>query len=114
MGQFNVKILTAQPTDSSRSAEVELLVDAGATLSWVPREILEKIGAPRATSLAIFTLNGAPSGVPIIFAEPGDGNLLGATALEALGYGVGPCNSVLCRKPCWPCSAMLCLSSFRP
>ena len=106
MGQFKVRISVVHPTDTSRSAEVELLVDTGATLSWVPREVLERIGAPRVsrmafrvadgrmverdTSLAIFKLNGASSGVPMVFAEAGDGHLLGATALEALGYAVDP------------------------
>jgi clan AA aspartic protease len=106
MGQFKVKIGVVHPADPGRSAEVELLVDTGATLSWVPREVLERIGAPRVsrmafcvadgrtvecdTSLAIFKLNGASSGVPVVFAEPGGGHLLGATALESLGYGVDP------------------------
>lgn len=106
MGQFSVRISIVHPIDASRSAEVELLVDTGATLSWVPRDVLERIGAPRVsrmsfrvadgrtverdTSLAIFRINGASSGVPVVFAEPGDGHLLGANALESLGYAVDP------------------------
>jgi len=108
MGQFSVRVTVIHPTDPNRTAETDLLVDTGATLSWVPRQILEGIGAPRVsrmsfrvadgrtvereTSLVIFRVNGASSGVPVVIAEPGDGQLLGATALEALGYGVDPVN----------------------
>lgn len=106
MGQFSVTVNIVHPTDPEKSAQADLLVDTGATLSWVPREILERIGAPRVsrmkfrvadgrtvereTSLVIFKVNGSSSGVPVVMAEPGDGLLLGATALEALGYGVDP------------------------
>ena len=106
MGQFSVRVTVVHPTDPTRHEDVELLVDTGATLSWVPRESLEKVGAPRVsrmsfrvadgrtverdTSLVIFRVNGASSGVPVVIAEPGDGRLLGATALEALGYAVDP------------------------
>ena len=106
MGQFTVKVTLVHPMDPTRQAEVELLVDTGATLSWVPREVVDKIGAPRIgrtslriadgrmvereTSVAIFRLDGATMGSPCIIAEPGDGHLLGATTLEALGLGVDP------------------------
>ena len=106
MGQFSVRVTVGNPSDPRREADVELLVDTGATLSWVPREVAEKIGAPhvsrssfrladgrtveRETSVAIFRLDGAAMGSPFVIAEPGDGCLLGATTLEALGLGVDP------------------------
>ena len=111
MGQFSVKLTLANPLDPSRQVEVELLVDTGATLSWVPREIAERIGAPhvsrisvrladgrsveRETSGAIFTYNGAATVAPFVVAEANDGSLLGATALEALGFAVDPVNQRL-------------------
>ncbi len=111
MGLFTVKLIIANPMDPARQVEAELLVDTGATLSWVPRELAERIGAPhvsrtpirladgraveRETSGAIFRFNGAASVVPFVIAEPGDGCLLGATALEALGFVVDPVNKRL-------------------
>ena len=106
MGQFSVVVTIAHPTDPSRTAEVELLVDSGATLSWVPRELLERLGVPRLprrsfpvadgrtiereTAGASIRVNGSEAIVTLVVAEPGDGRLLGATALESLGFGVDP------------------------
>lgn len=111
MGVFSVKLTLANPMDPDRCVEVELLVDTGATLSWVPREIAERIGSPhvsrtairladgrsvvRETSGAIFHYNGAASLVPFVIAERGDGHLLGATALESLGFAADPINKRL-------------------
>ncbi len=106
MGQFSVLVTIAHPTDPQRAAEVELLVDSGATLSWVPRELLDRLGAPRLrrrsfvvadgrtiereTAGAVVRLNGTEANVTLVVAEPGDGHLLGATALESLGFGIDP------------------------
>jgi predicted aspartyl protease len=106
VGLFSVRIGVAHPTDPSRQAEVELLVDTGATLSWVPREILDPLGVPRLgrrpfpladgrqigreTAGVVMRLDGTQALVTVVAGEPGDGRLLGATALETLGYGVDP------------------------
>ena len=106
MGQFSVQVKIAHPTDPTRLAEVELLVDTGATLSWVPREIIERLGVPRLrrrsflvadgrtvereTAVAIVQLDGNEASVTLVVAEPGDASLLGATALESLGFGEDP------------------------
>jgi clan AA aspartic protease len=106
MGQFSVHVAVAHPTDPSRVAEVELFVDTGATLSWVPREVLNQLGVPRLprrsflvadgrtierdTAGAVVRLNGREANVTVVVAEPGDGHLLGATALESLGFSVDP------------------------
>jgi len=106
MGQFSVKVSLAHPTDPARTVEVELLVDTGATLSWVPREALDHLAAPRLrrrsflmaggrtiereTAGAIVRLNGSEANVTLVVAEPGDGHLLGATTLESLGFAVDP------------------------
>ena len=99
-------VTIAHPGDPTRSAEVDLLVDTGATLSWVPGQLLERLGLPalsrrpflradgrtieRETAGAIFRLNGSQANVTVVAAEPGDGHLLGATALESLGFAVDP------------------------
>jgi len=108
MGQFSVEVLVAHPTDPARQAQVKLTVDTGATLSWVPREVLEKLGLPRLrrrpflladgrtverdTVGAIMKFNGSEANLTIVAAEAGDGHLLGATALETLGFAVDPIN----------------------
>lgn len=108
MGQFSVQVTIAHPTVSARSAEVELVVDTGATLSWVPRGIIEQLGIPRLnrrafllaggslvereTAGAMVRLNNTAAIVTLVMAEPGDGHLLGATTLETLGFAVDPIN----------------------
>ena len=46
----------------------------------------------RDTAGAIIKLNGTEANVTVVLAEPGDGHLLGATALETLGLAVDPVN----------------------
>ena len=46
MGQFIVRTRIAHPGEPNRAVEVDLLVDTGATLSWVPRDVLESLGVP--------------------------------------------------------------------
>jgi clan AA aspartic protease len=85
---------------------VELLVDTGATLSWVPREVIDQLNVPRLarrsfrmadgrtiereTAGAIVQFNGSEANVTLVVAELGDGRLLGATTLESLGFAVDP------------------------
>jgi len=106
MGQFSVHVAVAHPTHPTLVAEVELFVDTGATLSWVPREVLNQLGLPRLqrrsfvvadgrtierdTGGALVRLNGKEAIVTVVVAEPGDGHLLGATTLESLGFSVDP------------------------
>lgn len=108
MGQFTVRVTIAHPNDPTRAADVELWVDTGATLSWVPREIIERLDVPRLrrrpfldedgrtierdTAGATVRLNGSEAIVTLVIAEPGDGHLLGATTLETLGFAVDPIN----------------------
>jgi len=39
---------------------------------------------------ALFTIDGRTLPIPVAFAEPGEESVLGATALEALGFAVDP------------------------
>jgi arsenite methyltransferase len=106
MGMFEVQVKLANPGEPSRSSDISLLVDTGATLSWVPRELLQRLGVRPTTRLefqladgrttlrdvgaALFTLDGKTLTIPCAFAEPGEESVLGATALEALGFVVDP------------------------
>jgi clan AA aspartic protease len=106
MGQFSVRVTISHPSEPVRRTEVDLLVETGATLTWVPREIIERLDVPRLrrraflvadgrtvereTAAAIVQFNGCEANVTLVVAEPGDGHLLGVTALESLGFGVDP------------------------
>ncbi|HEV2352090.1 MAG TPA: aspartyl protease family protein [Terriglobia bacterium] len=106
MGLFDVKVKLGSLTAPERTEEVSLLVDTGATLSWIPRAILERLGAPvvsrlpftladgreleRETSAVLLTIDGRRAAVQVAFGEPGEEAVLGATALEGLGLLVDP------------------------
>ncbi len=106
MGVFNVTIRIANPVLSSRSSEIELLVDAGATLTAMPRSLLRSLGIEpgmartflvadgrrlrRETGTVLATMNGVTMAIPVMFAEEGDASVLGATALEILGFVIDP------------------------
>lgn len=80
-------------------------------ISFVPGEILEKLGIPRQSrrpfrmakgqvierdmGVALIAWDGYTSGAPVVFGEPGDQALLGVTALEAMGLQVDPVNKTL-------------------
>jgi predicted aspartyl protease len=106
MGMFEVNIELASLAAPERAEKVSLLVDTGATLSWIPRGILERLGvAPvsrlpftpadgrrleRDTTAVLLTVDGRKAPVPLAFGEPGEEAVLGATTLEILGFTVGP------------------------
>ncbi len=106
MGMFEVKVRLANLAAPERAAEVSLLVDTGATLSWIPREILEKLGVSpfsrlpflladgrrleRDVSAVLMMIDGRKAAVTVALGEPGEEAVLGATALEGLGFVVDP------------------------
>ena len=111
MGITRLPFTVSHPIEEKRSAQVELLVDTGAVISFVPREILEKLGIPKQSrrgfrmangqvierdmGVALIGWNGYTSGAPVVFGEPGDEPLLGVTALEAMGLQVDPTTQTL-------------------
>jgi len=106
MGLFEVKVKLASLSAPMRTEELSLLVDTGATLSWIARNVLERLGAgtfsrlpftladgrtlERETSAVLLTIDGRKAAVPVAFGEPGEEAVLGATALETLGLVVDP------------------------
>src|SRR5260370_3891791 len=106
MGMFEVKVTLANLAAPGRAEEVSLLVDTGATLSWIPRATLEKLGVrylsrlpfimadgrrvERDTSAVLLTIDGRKGAVQVAFAEPGEEAVLGATSLEGLGFMIDP------------------------
>ncbi len=95
--------------------KVTLLVDSGAVYSVVPQGILERLGIkPVATEefqladgsriarkkgIALFRYEKRTGGADVIFGEPGDGQLLGAFTLEALGLVLDPLRRELKQLP---------------
>jgi predicted aspartyl protease len=106
MGLFEVKVKLANLAAPARAEEVSLLVDRGATLSWIPRQTLERLNvAPysrlpfeladgrrleRDITAVLLTLDGRKAHVEVAFGEQGEEAVLGATALERLGFMVEP------------------------
>jgi predicted aspartyl protease len=106
MGLFDVKVKLGSLTVLDRTEEVTLLVETGATLSWIPRAVLERLSAPvvsrlpftladgreleREATAVLLTIDGRRAAVQVAFGEPGEEPVLGATALEGLGLLVDP------------------------
>jgi clan AA aspartic protease len=106
MGMFDVEVKLASLTAPGRTEKVALLVDTGATLSWIPRDILERLGVPaysrlpftladgrtleRDVTSVLLTIDGRKAPVSVAFGEQGEEAVLGATALEGLGLLVDP------------------------
>jgi clan AA aspartic protease len=106
MGMFEVSVKLANLAAPARTEEVSLLVDTGATLSWIPRHVLESLGAivfsrlpfeladgrrlERDVTTVLLTIDGRKAPVPVAFGEAGEEAVLGATALESLGFLVDP------------------------
>ena len=106
MGMFEVKVKLANLAAPGQTQEVSLLVDTGATLSWIPRQVLQNLGATVSSRLpfeladgrrlerdittVLLTIDGRKAPVPVAFGEGGEASVLGATALEILGFLVDP------------------------
>ena len=106
MGMFEVKVKLASLTAPRRTEGISLLVDTGSTVSWIPREVLQKLGVTafsrlnfsladgrrleRDVTAVLVTFDGRKAPVQVAFGEPGEEAVLGATALEGLGFMVEP------------------------
>lgn len=106
MGTFFVSCKIANPAIRSKSVVLDkVLVDTGSEYTWVPSELLEKIGVKREKKdLAFVMANGqqitrcvgfavvhaADSFTidEVVFAEKGDMLLLGARSLEGLNLAI--------------------------
>jgi predicted aspartyl protease len=91
---------------TKRTDEIEAVVDSGSLYAWIPRAQAEKVEiakvgrqrfrtitgqiAERDYGAAIVTVDGALGVSEIVFAEPGDGTVLGALAMEGLGIKIDP------------------------
>jgi predicted aspartyl protease len=105
MGFTYIKI-RVYSIDLTKWEDVEVLVDSGALFTSIPRFTLERLGfkpitrqklrvygggiVERDVGGAVVEYGGRRAIVPIVFGEPDDTPVLGATALESLGYQVDP------------------------
>jgi predicted aspartyl protease len=111
MGVFSVRIRVFSLKDARKSREIVLTVDTGATYPVLPRRLAEELDA-RPEERRTFTLangerierdigyvgmeyGGRRCPTLVVLGEPGDASLLGAIALEALGYEADPTSKTL-------------------
>jgi predicted aspartyl protease len=106
MGTFSVACRISNVVDRSRSTELpKFLVDTGSEYTWVPGKVLEEIGisrekkdlrfvmangqqVTRSVGFAILHVEDSFTVDEVVFAEPGDLQLLGARTLEGLNLTV--------------------------
>lgn len=83
-----------------------LLVDTGSTYTWIDGELLKDLGVSPVSTERFRTIDkrtierqvadvvleyaGSQRYCPVAFAEKGDANVLGATAMEIMGLEVDP------------------------
>jgi predicted aspartyl protease len=103
MSVFKVNLIAVNPSDLKRcTPSLEVLVDTGSELTWLPTDALLQIGisplrkrtfqtttkqiVQRNVGYSILRAEGFETIDEVVFAEPGDMNLLGVRTLE--GFGV--------------------------
>ena len=103
MSIFKVNVVAVSPKDEQpKSVPIEVLVDIGLELTWLPADVLNLIGVvpnrkrsfhtatkqlvERPIGYAILRSEGFETIDEVVFAEPGDLTLLGVRTLE--GFGV--------------------------
>jgi len=92
--------------EDERFEELSLLVDTGAAYSWIPSDILRRLGVKPSRKAKFRTIEGrvierdvghvfieyegetAPT--TVVFAEKGDGSVFGLHGMESLGLEVDP------------------------
>ena len=114
MGSFQAKVRIANLEKPERSTDLSLVVDTGATLSWIPRAVLESLEVEPLSRLPftladgrvlerdigglLLTIDGRRGPIPVAFGESGEHAILGATALETLGLVVDPVGETLIQR----------------
>ena len=113
MGTLHVGVLIKNHTDRNKSVRIaKLLVDTGSEHTWLPENILDKIGVrrekkdisfmmanrtivTRSIGFAIVHVDKYFTIDEVVFAEKGDLVLLGARTLEGLNLTVNPMKKTL-------------------
>ena len=111
MGLFAVNVEVFSIRDVRKSRVLEFIVDTGATLSVVPADIAKELGAEPEEKAMFelangervardighlgFSYEGRRRLLPVVIGEANDIPLLGAIALESLGYEADPVHKTL-------------------
>ena len=108
MGIFHTECIISNLTNRSRTEKLpKVLVDSGSEYTWIPEPILEKLGVKqekkdvsflmangqtitRSIGFAIIRAGEFFTIDEVVFAEPGDLQLLGARTLEGMGVVLDP------------------------
>jgi aspartyl protease family protein len=101
--------------DGKRFEPVEAMVDTGASYTFIPSDLLQRLGVePQEVRPFILAngqqveyalawvrvkLDGREQPTPVIFGEPGSQPLLGAVTLEEFGLAADPVNRRLVPAP---------------
>lgn len=103
MSLFKVSVVARNTKDETQITQpIEVLVDSGSELTWLPKDVLAGIGViplrkrnfttatkqivTRETGYAILSAEGFETVDEVVLAEPGDMALLGVRTIE--GFGV--------------------------
>jgi clan AA aspartic protease len=111
VGVFYQTVLLASPEVPARRVELKLLVDTGATWTWIPETVLRGLGLTptftrrikladgrvlqRNAALALITIGQETLPTLCLFGDDGSDPLLGAVTLEEFGLGVDPVGRTL-------------------
>ena len=109
--RLKVCVELSDPSALGRTETVSAFLEPEATLSRIPRSILEKLAVQpisrlpfeledgrcfdREITCVLLTIEGKKAAVTVAFGEPGEEALLGGTALESLGFLVDPVHQKL-------------------
>ncbi len=85
MGMFEVKVTLANLAAPGRAERLGVKAFSRLPFSLADGRLLE-----RDTTAVLLTIDGRKAPVPVAFGEPGEEAVLGATALEVLGFVVDP------------------------
>ena len=112
MGTFTVSIEFGDP-DGERWESVEALVDTGASFTWLPRDLLERLGVrpelrrqfetadgrvvERGMGWTMSRWDGETVPTLVVFGDEGSSALLGAYTLEGFLLAPDPVNQRLIR-----------------
>ncbi|GEM_PF-927044 len=115
LGHIYVDVTIRPASGSRRTWSGKMLVDTGATDTFVPASILRKLGVRRAgrrsyeladgswqdlpIGAGVIEIQGRLAGGTLVFAGEGEEPLLGVTVLESTGFWIDPQRERLVPRP---------------
>jgi len=97
-----------------KTGKIQVVLDTGSMYCWIPKDELKKIGileygtrtfktisrerVVRPFGFAWFVYDGTSGGSEVVFAEPSDGAVLGALAMEGMGLTIDPKNGRITKE----------------